>query len=197
VARRGGDGVIEPATGRSAGRLRLLHRVVWGAGGALLALAQVAFVHASRAVDGVYAADRSWLVATYMEPWRTAGAVLAVLLSLAAAAGVAFAPGRLSWKHFAGAAATMLVACALCFELTRTVHYNTALGKLYVHTFVFRRAEVSLSGEGTRGRCAEADLRGRFVWNVNGAALHPRLLPLPYSSGEVVRAVCRTCEACR
>jgi hypothetical protein len=194
MARRRRDEQVVAALARSVDRHRLSHRLAWGAVGALLAIAQVTLVLASRVVDRVYATDRSWLVASYAEPWSTGGLILAVFLTVAAATRVAFSPARPPRKELVLAMLTMLVACAVCLELTTAVHYNAALGKLYVHTFLYRRAEVSLSG-GVDGRCA-ADL-GAFVWDVNGTALHPRLLPLPYSSDAVEDAVCRACGTCQ
>jgi hypothetical protein len=172
---------------------RRVRAIAWVTAGGIVALTQGAIAWAARGVDKLYASDPYWLVAAYAEPWRTAATVGVVLLSLAVSLSAARARQPLSWPRFLATGALLVSGLAICLELTRAVHFNDALGDLYVHTFVFRRAKVSL-GRGS-GACLRSDFGNPFTWRLNGKSVHPRLLPLPYESSAVVsrlsRASCR------
>jgi hypothetical protein len=159
-----------------------------------VALAESAVVWAARGIDKLYLADPYWLVAAYAEPWRTAAASVVVVLSLAVAVSAARAR-HLSWPQFLAAAAALASGLAICLELTTAVHFNDALGELYLHTFVFRRAKVSFE-KGDSAWCLRADFGTPFVWRLNGTSIHPRLLPLPYESSAVVGRLLRASHGC-
>jgi hypothetical protein len=169
-------------------RLPFARRLAWVATGAVVALGQVALIVAARGVDRLYAADPHWFAATYAEPWRTGAVSVVVLATLAVAMSAAVAP-RVSWPRFVASATAMLVASSICFELTRTVRFNDALGTLYVHAFVLRREKVTLP-DGRLERCAALEARGPFVWRLGGVPIHPRLLALPYDSTRLIEGIC-------
>jgi hypothetical protein len=159
-----------------------------------VALAECAVVWAARGIDKVYLADPYWLVAAYAEPWRTAAVSVVVDLSLAVSVSAARAR-YLSWPEFLAAAAALASSIAICLELTTAVHFNDALGELYLHTFVFRRAKVSFE-KGDSAWCLRAELGNPFVWRLYGTSIHPRLLPLPYESSAVVGRLLRPSPGC-
>jgi len=148
----------------------------------MVALTQCSIVLAARFVDKLYVNDPYWLVARYSDPWRTAAVAGVVLLALAVSVRAARAELPLSWPRFFATVAALVFGLAICLELTTAVHFNDALGDLYVHTLVFRRAKISLGSE----KCVRADFTSPFAWRLNGVSLHPRLLPLPYESNAVV-----------
>jgi hypothetical protein len=159
-----------------------------------VALAEVAVVFAGRAVDKLYAADPYWLAAGYAEPWRSAAVSAVVVLSFAIAVVAARARRPFSWPRFFATLAAMASGVAICVESTTAVHFNEALGELYVHTLLFRRSKVSFArGD---GQCLSADFDSPFVWSVNGISIHPRLLPLPYESSQLVRRISSASRGC-
>jgi hypothetical protein len=173
---------------------RRVRAIAWVTAGGLVAFTQGAITWAARGVDKLYAADPYWLVAAYAEPWRTSVAAGVIVLSLAVSLSAARARQPLSWQRIAATAAVLFSGLAICMELTRAVHFNDALGEIYVHTFVFRRAKVSVWGG--NGACLHADFESPFVWRLNGTSIHPRLLPLPYESSAVVSRLTRASHGC-
>jgi hypothetical protein len=173
-----------------------VHRAVWAAIGILLPLVEVALVVAARKVEALYAADPHWFTATYAEPLRTVAFSAVVLLSLGAPMSVALARGAPTPARRRASAAITLVGLAVCVELTTSVHFNDALGQIYVHTFVYRRSEVSFTKR-DRSWCVNADLRDPFVWRLNGTSLHPKLLPLPFDATLLVRRLTSSSSGCR
>ena len=173
---------------------RRVRAIAWVTAGGLVALAQGAVAWAARGVDKLYAADPYWFVAAYAEPWRTAATAGVAILSLAVSLNAARSRQPLSWPRFLANAGLLLSGLAICLELTRAVHFNDALGELYVHMFVFRRAKVSL-GTGNDA-CLRADVDNPFVWRLNGTSIHPRLLPLPYESSAIVSRLARATPRC-
>jgi hypothetical protein len=182
--------------GRKGRMSTSVQRALWAAAGVLLPLAEVALVVATRKVEAFYAADPHWFTATYAEPLRTFAFSAVVLLSLGAPMSVALAGGAPAPTRLRSSAAITLVSLAVCVELTTSVHFNDALGQIYVHTFVYRRSKVSLT-KGERGWCVNADLSNPFVWRLNGTSLHPKLLPLPYDAAQVVRGLTSSSSGCR
>jgi len=172
---------------------RRVRAIAWVTAGGLVALTEGSVAWAARSVDKLYAADPYWFVAAYTEPWRTTVTAGVIFLSLAVSLNAARAR-PLSWRRSVATAALLLSGLAICIELTRAVHFNDALGELYVHTFVFRRAKVSV-GRGN-GACLRADFDNPFVWRLNGTSIHPRLLPLPYESSAVVSRLTRASHRC-
>jgi hypothetical protein len=163
-------------------------RLAWAVTGVLLPLAETAIVVVTRKVDALYDADPHWFTATYAEPWRTVAFAVVILSSCGAATRIALGRRYPSPRRLYGTAARLLAGFAVCLELTTTVHFNDALGELYVHTFVHRRSKISFR-KGTRGWCVNADLRKPFVWRLNGKALHPRLMPLPYDAARLAHGL--------
>lgn len=169
--------------------------VTWVSAGVLVALADGAVVWGARGVERLYAADAYWLVAAYAEPWRTAAVSAVVVSTLAVSVSAATARPALSWARTLATSVVMIAGLAVCLELTRAVHLNDALGQLYVHTFVLRRAKVSFERD-ERGWCLRSDLSSPFTWRLNGNPIHPRLLPLPYESNAVVTRLSRASRRC-
>jgi hypothetical protein len=170
-------------------------RIMWALAGVLLLFAEGTLAIAARRVAALYAADPHWFVATYAEPSRSVAFSLVMLLSFGGAMSVALARRSSSPRRLYSTAAAMIAGLAVCLELTTAVHFNDALGHVYLHTFVYRRSEVSL-GSGSGGWCVNAHLQNPFVWWLNGRSIHPKLLPLPYDSAKLVRRLSGSSGKC-